>query len=224
LGDKSLARKAGKAAAVGDPKPGNLLDRRNGTTSSEGGKPMASLSSQSGKHAPVTLVLGGARSGKSRFAESLLANAGQRIYLATAEARDEEMRERILDHQARRGEGWRTIEAPLDIATPIAQARRDAMLVDCLTLWLSNLMSAHLNIEEATAGLCQVLSKVQAPVVLVSNEVGLGIVPDNVLAREFRDHAGRLNQTVAAAASSVFFVAAGLPLTLKNNAVKDTTI
>ncbi len=132
--------------------------------------------------------------------------------------------ERILDHQARRGEGWHTIEAPFDIATPIAQAGREAVLVDCLTLWLSNLMAAHLNIEEATAGLCQALGKAQSPIVLVSNEVGLGIVPDNALAREFRDHAGRLNQTIAAAATRVFFVAAGLPLTLKNNAAKDTTI
>jgi adenosylcobinamide kinase/adenosylcobinamide-phosphate guanylyltransferase len=214
----SLASKAGKAAAVGDPKPGNLLDQRNGTTSSEGGKPMASLSSRSGNPALVTLVLGGARSGKSRFAESLLSGAAQRIYLATAEARDEEMRERILDHQARRGQDWHTIEAPLDIATPIAQAGRDAVLVDCLTLWLSNLMAAHLSIEEATAGLCQALGKVQAPIVLVSNEVGLGVVPDNVLAREFRDHAGRLNQTIAAAAARVFFIAAGLPLILKDNA------
>jgi adenosylcobinamide kinase / adenosylcobinamide-phosphate guanylyltransferase len=214
----SLASKAGKAAAVGDPKPGNLLDRRNGTTSSEGGKPMASLSSRSGNPALVTLVLGGARSGKSRFAESLLGSATQRIYLATAEARDEEMRERILDHQARRGQGWHTIEAPLDIATPIAQAGPDAVLVDCLTLWLSNLMAAHLSIEEATTGLCQALGKVQAPIVLVSNEVGLGIVPENALAREFRDHAGRLNQTIAAAAARVFFIAAGLPLILKDNA------
>jgi adenosylcobinamide kinase/adenosylcobinamide-phosphate guanylyltransferase len=218
LGDKSLASKAGKAAAVGDPKPGNLLDRRNGTTSSEGGKPMASLSSRSSNTAPVTLVLGGARSGKSRFAESLLSDATQRIYLATAEARDDEMRRRIRDHQARRGQDWHTIEAPLDIATPIAQAGRDAVLVDCLTLWLSNLMAAHLSIEEATAGLCQALGKVHAPVVLVSNEVGLGIVPDNALAREFRDQSGRLNQTIAAAAARVYFIAAGLPLTLKDNA------
>ncbi len=179
---------------------------------------MASLSSRSGNSAPVTLVLGGARSGKSRFAESLLSDATPRIYLATAEARDDEMRRRIRDHQARRGQDWHTIEAPLDIATPIAQAGRDAVLVDCLTLWLNNLMAAHLSIEEATTGLCQALGKVQAPVVLVSNEVGLGIVPDNALAREFRDHAGRLNQTIAAAAARVYFIAAGLPLTLKENA------
>ncbi len=121
------------------------------------------------------------------------------------------MRKRILDHQARRGAGWHMIGAPLDIATPIAQAGRDAVLVDCLTLWLSNLMAAQLNIEEATAGLCRALDNVQAPVVLVSNEVGLGIVPDNALAREFRDHAGRLNQAIAAAAARVFFIAAGLP-------------
>lgn len=184
---------------------------------------MASLSSRSDNHASVTLVLGGARSGKSRFAESLLsAHAGRRLYLATAQAGDEEMRRRILEHQNRRGADWQTIEAPLDIATPLAGAGGDAVLVDCLTLWLSNLMAAELNIDQAVAGLCQILGRARAPVVLVSNETGLGIVPDNALARAFRDHAGRLNQAVAAIADCVFFIAAGLPLTLKNNSAKDS--
>ncbi len=165
----------------------------------------------------VVLVLGGARSGKSRFAESLLGEyQGHRLYLATAQAGDEEMRRRILEHQARRGPGWRTIEAPLDLATPIASAGSEAVLVDCLTLWLSNLMAAELDVDRATDGLCRILGKVPGPVVLVSNETGLGIVPDNALAREFRDYAGRLNQAVAAVATRVFFIAAGLPLTLKD--------
>src|SRR5262249_59166748 len=123
--------------------------------------------------ASVVLVLGGARWGKSRFAESLLSgHTGRRIYLATAQTGDEEMRQRIADHRQRRGGDWRTIEAPLDVATPIARAGSDAVLVDCLTLWLSNLMAAGLNIEHAVDGLCKALDKVGAPVVLVSNATG----------------------------------------------------
>jgi adenosylcobinamide kinase / adenosylcobinamide-phosphate guanylyltransferase len=180
---------------------------------------MESLPPLSGKTSPVTLVLGGARSGKSRYAESLLADrVGHRIYLATAEARDEEMRQRILHHRARRGEGWHTIESPIDIAASIASAGGDAVLVDCLTLWLSNLMAADRDIDVETSGLCRALAQAQAPVVLVSNETGLGIVPDNPLARQFRDRAGQLNQAVAAMADRVVFIAAGLPLTLKDNA------
>jgi adenosylcobinamide kinase / adenosylcobinamide-phosphate guanylyltransferase len=180
---------------------------------------LASLSSRSDNHPTVTLVLGGARSGKSQFAESLLApGREQRIYLATGEPGDAEMQRRIAEHRARRGSGWHTIEAPLDIATPLSHAGNSPVLVDCLTLWLSNLMVADLAIEEATAGLCRALGKLRAPAVLVSNEVGLGIVPENALAREFRDHAGRLHQRVAAVADRVIFIAAGLPLTLKDNA------
>ncbi len=180
---------------------------------------MESLLPRSGKSSPVILVLGGARSGKSRFAESLLADhVGQRTYLATAEAGDEEMRERIRHHRERRAASWRTIEAPIDLATPIADAGEAAVLIDCLTLWLSNLMAAGRDVDEATQGLCQALDRAKAPVVLVSNETGLGIVPDNALAREFRDNAGRLNQAIAARADRVFFIAAGLPLTLKDNA------
>jgi adenosylcobinamide kinase/adenosylcobinamide-phosphate guanylyltransferase len=178
---------------------------------------MASLSSPHHGSAAVSLVLGGARSGKSRFAEGLLAaHAGRRIYLATAEPGDEEMRARIADHRQRRGEGWRTVEAPLDIAAAIRDAGDDAVLLDCLTLWLANLMAAGRDIGEATEDLGKALAHVRAPVVLVSNEVGLGIVPDNPLARAFRDHAGRLNQTMAALATRVFFLAAGLPMTLKD--------
>jgi adenosylcobinamide kinase/adenosylcobinamide-phosphate guanylyltransferase len=178
---------------------------------------MALLSPLPRPSSAIVLVLGGARSGKSRFAESLLSEyQGHRLYLATGQAGDEEMRQRILDHQARRGPGWHTIEATLDLATPIARAGSEAVLVDCLTLWLSNLMAAELDVDQATDGLCRTLGKAQGPVVLVSNETGLGIVPDNALARAFRDHAGRINQAVAAVATRVFFVAAGLPLTLKD--------
>ena len=178
---------------------------------------MASLSSA--RSSSVSLVLGGARSGKSRYAEGLLSShAGKRIYLATAEAGDAEMRTRIEDHRRRRGAGWRTVEAPLDIAPIIAGAGDHAVLLDCLTLWLANLMSAGCDIGKAERELRGALSDVRAPVVLVSNEVGLGIVPDNALAREFRDHAGRLNQAMAALADRVFFLAAGLPLTLKDRA------
>ena len=178
---------------------------------------MASLSSA--RSSSVSLVLGGARSGKSRYAEGLLSlHTGNRIYLATAEPGDAEMRARIEDHRRRRGTSWRTVEAPLDIAPVIAGAGDDAILLDCLTLWLANLMSAGRDIGKAERELRGALGDVRATVVLVSNEVGLGIVPDNALAREFRDHAGRLNQAMAALADRVFFLAAGLPLTLKDRA------
>ena len=177
---------------------------------------MASLSSPRHGSATVSLVLGGARSGKSRFAENLLeAYAGQRIYLATAEPGDEEMRARIADHRQRRGEGWRTVEAPLDVASAITGAGEDAVLLDCLTLWLANLMSGGRDVREATEGLGKALAGVRAPVVLVSNEVGSGIVPDNTLARRFRDAQGRLNQRIASIADRVILVVAGLPLVVK---------
>ena len=167
---------------------------------------------------PVTLVLGGARSGKSVHAEKLVEDqpAGW-IYLATATAGDGEMAERINRHRERRGDGWRTVEEPLDL-TAALQAEAGAnsvILVDCLTLWLSNVLFAELDVEHEIKRLVECLSGLAGPVVLVSNEVGLGIVPENALARRFRDDAGRLNQAVAAAADSVVFVAAGLPLSLK---------
>ena len=164
------------------------------------------------------LVLGGARSGKSRYAEQRIAALGQRLgYIATAQALDAEMAERIAHHRAARGEGWRTFEAPLALPAALAQAGAacDAILVDCLTLWLSNLVLAEADIEAAGEQLCSVLRAMRVPVALVSNEVGLGIVPENALARRFRDAAGRLNQRLAGELGEVVFVAAGLPLWLK---------
>lgn len=166
----------------------------------------------------VTLVLGGARSGKSAYAERLVeAAAEDRIYLATAEPGDGEMAERIRQHRARRGPAWTTVEEPLDLAAALrthATAARP-VLVDCLTLWLSNVMAASRDAATERDRLVAALGAARGSVVLVSNEVGLGIVPETPLGRAFRDEAGRLNQAVAAAAGRVVFVAAGIPLTLK---------
>ncbi len=165
-----------------------------------------------------TLVLGGARSGKSAFAERMVEESGRScVYLATGRAGDGEMAERIAQHQARRGAGWRTVEEPLDLAAALAaNAGPDsAVLVDCLTLWVSNLMMAGADTDGAFDALVATLPGLGGPSVFVSNEVGLGIVPDNALVRDFRDRAGRLNQMVAAAADRVYFIAAGLPLKLK---------
>jgi adenosylcobinamide kinase/adenosylcobinamide-phosphate guanylyltransferase len=168
---------------------------------------------------PLTLLLGGARSGKSAYGEALLAAYPQRLYLATAAAGDDEMAERIRHHRERRGPGWETVEEPLALATTlVAQARPDRpILVDCLTLWLSNLMLAERSVEAACQELAATLPGLAGPVVLVANEVGLGIVPDNALARAFRDHAGRLNQRLAQCCQRVVFLAAGLPLLLKDH-------
>ncbi len=170
---------------------------------------------------PVTLVLGGARSGKSAYAEKLVeAQPGDWIYLATATAGDGEMAERIRIHRDRRGQGWRTREEPLALSSALqAESEGNAViLVDCLTLWLSNILFAELNVENEVERLLECLPALPGPVVFVSNEVGLGIVPGDSLSRRFRDDAGRLNQAVAAAADSVVFVAAGLPLRLKPSA------
>jgi adenosylcobinamide kinase/adenosylcobinamide-phosphate guanylyltransferase len=165
----------------------------------------------------LTLVLGGARSGKSAHAEALVA-AGPRPwhYLATAEPRDPEMAERIARHQARRGAGWITREVPFDLADALdgTEAGRP-VLVDCLTLWLSNLMLAGRDPEADADRLAATLSRPRGPWVVVANEVGLGIVPDNPLARRFRDAAGRLNQRVAATADAVVLLVAGIPLQVK---------
>lgn len=169
--------------------------------------------------APVTLVLGGARSGKSRHAESLVeSQPGPCLYLATAEAGDAEIAERIRHHQARRGPRWQTLEEPLDLCGALAGLARPGatVLVDCLTLWLSNLMGAERDIAAERAKLIDSLPALAGPVVFVSNEVGLGIHPANALARRFVDEAGRLNQEVAAAAQSVVYLVAGLPTHLKN--------
>ena len=163
----------------------------------------------------LTLVLGGARSGKSRYAENLIEGMGEpTLYLATGEARDDEMRARIAQHRARRGSTWTTVEEPIEL-TAALRAARQPVLVDCLTLWLSNLYGAERDVDVEIEKLLAALPRIEVPVVMVASEVGLGIVPDNALARRFRDDAGRLNQGVAAIASHVVFMAAGLPLTLK---------
>ncbi|WP_454849778.1 bifunctional adenosylcobinamide kinase/adenosylcobinamide-phosphate guanylyltransferase [Rhizobium binxianense] len=167
---------------------------------------------------PLTFVLGGARSGKSRFAESLVAASGlERHYLATGRAWDEEMRERIDQHRADRGPSWTTHEEPLDLAVRLAAIDGEgrAVLVDCLTLWITNLMMEERDMAAEFSALAAFLPKARARLVLVSNEVGLGIVPENRMARDFRDHAGRLHQMIAAEAAEVYFVAAGLPLKMK---------
>lgn len=164
------------------------------------------------------LVLGGARSGKSRFAQGRAeALTGKLVYLATAQAFDEEMRERIVLHRADRGPRWSTVEAPLELAETITACStpETVVLVDCLTLWASNLLLADRDMAAATEGLVRAVSAVRGPVILVASEVGLGIVPDNALARKFRDAAGSINQEMAAAADEVVMMFAGLPLALK---------
>ena len=178
----------------------------------------AQSKSQTKSLPPVTLVLGGARSGKSRYAEGLVEFLAPRIYLATAEAGDAEMAARIEEHKKRRGPGWETVEEPLDIAAALkAQSgRQKPVLVDCLTLWMSNLMAAGRDAEDEVEALADCLGGLPGPVVLVSNEVGMGIVPDNALARAYMDNAGRMNQAMAAAAQRVVLVTAGLPQVLKD--------
>ncbi len=163
----------------------------------------------------LTLVLGGARSGKSRYAEGVITRLTPPwVYIATAQAFDDEMRARITEHRARRAAGWRTVEAPLALPDALRDAGDTPVLVDCLTLWLSNLMLDDADLDAAEAALDAALDRV-APTVLVSNEVGLGIVPDNALARRFRDRAGQLHQRLAARANRVVFTVAGLPLFVK---------
>lgn len=165
----------------------------------------------------LTFLIGGARSGKSRHAEQLVRRQpAPWAYIATAEAYDEEMRERIALHRSGRGAGWQTIDAPLDLVAALdALPDGRPVLVDCLTLWLTNHMLAEHDVVTECARLAQCLSRPRGPWFVVSNEVGQGIVPDNALARRFRDDAGRLNQQVAAAADSVILMVAGLPVKVK---------
>ncbi|MEO1469606.1 MAG: bifunctional adenosylcobinamide kinase/adenosylcobinamide-phosphate guanylyltransferase [Pseudomonadota bacterium] len=168
--------------------------------------------------ARLTLVLGGARSGKSARALALAADRSPRLFIATAEALDDEMAERIAAHKAERGADWTLAEAPLDPGAPLAGlAPGGVAVIDCLTLWLSNLMHHERDIPAATGALLAATATATARghVVMVSNEIGLGLAPMNALARAFRDAQGRLNQQIAAAADRVEFVAAGLPLVLK---------
>ena len=166
---------------------------------------------------PLTLVLGGARSGKSRHAETLIeALPAPWIYIATAQAYDEEMRARIAEHRARRSPDWRTTDAPMALPEALrAVPPGRPVLVDCLTLWLTNLILAERDIAIATGDLMLACREAQGPIVLVSNEVGLGIVPENALARRFRDEAGRLHQRLASQAERVVFMVAGLPMQVK---------
>ena len=165
----------------------------------------------------IILITGGARSGKSVRAEARAgAFAGQPIYLATAEALDAEMSERIAQHRARRGPDWIARDVPLELAQALIETDgRGTRLIDCLTLWLSNLMHAERDVTQELSRLAATLAGQRSPVVLVTNEVGLGIVPDNALARQFRDAAGLLNQTIARVADEVELVVAGLPMRVK---------
>ena len=170
-----------------------------------------------GSYSGVTLVLGGTRSGKSTFAEALAQEHLRCVYVATAEPVDDEMADRVEIHRARRGDGWRTVEAPLRLAEAIRRESvpRTCLLVDCLTVWLGNLMHYGHDVDAAREALLESLAAASGPAVLVANEVGLGIVPDNAMARAFRDHAGRLNQAVAGVAERAYFMVAGLPVDLK---------
>ena len=165
----------------------------------------------------LSLILGGARSGKSAFAEALTTSANRpRAYIATSQAFDAEMEAKIAKHRQDRGPDWQTIEAPLDMEAALGEvAANSIVLVDCLTLWLSNQMHAKVDIDTEITKLLTTLSTSPNPVICVSNEVGMGLVPDTPLGRQFRDLQGHLNQKVAEQADLAVFVAAGLPLTLK---------
>jgi adenosylcobinamide kinase/adenosylcobinamide-phosphate guanylyltransferase len=168
--------------------------------------------------ARTTLVLGGARSGKSAHAQRLAEQiGGDLFFIATAEAYDDEMRERIARHRADRDARWRTVEAPRDLVGAIRgeDGAGRTVLVDCLTLWLSNLLLAEEDLEAAGLALVEAVASSRGRVVLVSNEVGFGIVPENALARAFRDAQGRLNQRIAAACEAVDLVVAGISLVVK---------
>jgi adenosyl cobinamide kinase/adenosyl cobinamide phosphate guanylyltransferase len=166
--------------------------------------------------AKITFILGGARSGKSRHAESLIAKLPPPwLYVATAQAGDDEMAKRIAAHRARRSGDWHVVETPHGIAAALQKSGAMPVLVDCLTLWLSNLMLGKIDIDAETGHLERALAAASAPVVLVANEVGSGIVPDNALGRRFRDAQGVLNQRIAALADRVVLVVAGLPMALK---------
>ncbi|HEY1745381.1 MAG TPA: bifunctional adenosylcobinamide kinase/adenosylcobinamide-phosphate guanylyltransferase [Xanthobacteraceae bacterium] len=167
---------------------------------------------------PLTLVIGGARSGKSRHAESFIAATKPPwTYVATAEAGDEEMAARIKAHRQRRGSCWRTVEAPREVSATLSERQTTPVLVDCLTLWLSNLLLAGDDIDREIGRLEKAVAAMKAPVVMVANEVGLGIVPEHPLGRQFRDWQGILNQRMAAQADRVILMVAGLPLEVKSN-------
>lgn len=164
-----------------------------------------------------TFILGGASSGKSAFAETLVvATNAPRVYIATSQAYDDEMKSKISSHRESRGEGWRTIESPLNTSQALADVQNDeVVLLDCATMWLSNHLLADSDIDRETKTLLAAITACKGRVVTVSNEVGMGIVPENALARRFRDAQGKLNQKLAASADLAVLVVAGLPLVLK---------
>ncbi len=168
-------------------------------------------------HPNLTFVLGGAASGKSSFAEQLVVSLGKkRVYLATSQVFDDEMKNKVQKHVVQRGAGWETIEAPLDLSDSLARLGADQVcLIDCATMWLSNNLLAENDLEQAQAELLEAVQNCPAQVLIVSNEVGHGIVPDNALARKFREAQGRLNISLAAQADLVVQVTAGLPVVLK---------
>ncbi len=168
-------------------------------------------------HPNLTFVLGGAASGKSSFAEQLVVSSGKkRVYLATSQVFDDEMKNKVRKHVVQRGAGWETIEAPLDLSDALARLGADQIcLIDCATMWLSNNLLAENDLEQAQAELLEAVQNCPAQILIVSNEVGHGIVPDNALARKFREAQGRLNISLAAQADLVVQVTAGLPLVLK---------
>jgi len=173
------------------------------------------------------LIVGGQRSGKSRFAEELVVKSGRRaVYIATATVGDDEMAARIALHRGRRGAAWTTHEAPLDLPATLDRAVSPdaAVLVDCLTVWLSNLMAAARDIGGETDALVAALASASGPVVVVTNEVGAGIIPDNPLARAYADALGTLNQRVAAAVGRVIFMAAGRPLLIKPSSASEISL
>ncbi len=165
------------------------------------------------------LVLGGTRSGKSRQAEAVVAAFAPPFrYIATGQAFDDEMHRRVAEHRARRDGRWQTVEVPVRLAAALDEAGDSPALVDCLTLWLSNLLLGEHDVGEAVSALMGALARRRAPTVLVGSEVGMGIVPENALARRFRDEAGLLHQRVAVVADRVVLVVAGLPLVVKGPA------
>jgi len=166
----------------------------------------------------LTFILGGARSGKSRRAQMLAeALGGGFVFIATAQSFDDEMRDRIARHRTDRDQRWMTVEAPIDLARAIRDhaAPGQVLLIDCLTLWLTNLLLADRDTTAAIDDLVAALANASCPVFVVSNEVGLGIVPDNALARQFRDLAGHLHQRIAQVADRVEWMVAGLSLQMK---------
>ncbi len=166
------------------------------------------------------LITGGARSGKSRLAEGWATRDGTAIYIATCRAGDSEMKDRIAEHRARRGPEWKTLEEPLDLAGVLDRTDgQGTRLVDCLTLWLANLMEDGNDWQGSVEDLVRTLHRQSSPVILVTNEVGSGIVPERPLARDFRDALGLVNQAIAVASDEVYLAVAGHPLKVKPDAV-----